>query len=398
MASLSVLHILRTIKEHGILSRTDLQQITRLSWGTITNTTRELLDRNLIREEGTLQTKSGRKPMRLAVNPDGHCLIGVDLSPTLIRCLATNLSGEALDYHESPVAPEDAPLAILDRAATLIQQILHNPALANRLCLGVGLAAAGAVDIKRGILRFSPRMPAWTNVPVREYLQLKVSTPVMLEHDTNCLALAQRWFGETAAAEDALCIHLGDTLGMGILHHGEIFRGAQDMSGQLAHITVNPEGPLCTCGDYGCLESYCTLPALFAAVRANASAHSAAVQSKLPNITLEDLTAAAQAQDPAALALFTTLGKHLGIALANLIDLFNPNIIVLSGPLTAAADFFLPTVNDQVNTHAWKHSQRHITLSTLGNRNIALGACGMVLQSIFEQNASDTDIPILQRA
>ncbi|HVT79942.1 MAG TPA: ROK family protein, partial [Phycisphaerae bacterium] len=180
MPPLSVLNILRTIKEHGTLSRTDLQNITRLSWGTITNTTRELLERNLIREEGTSHTKAGRKPMRLAINPITHVLIGVDVSPNMIRTIAMNLAGETLDYRESPCAKGDAPQVVLDLIAKLVLEMMHNPAVAPRSCLGVGVAVQGAVDVKKGLLRFAPRMPGWQNVEIREYLQLKVAAPVLV--------------------------------------------------------------------------------------------------------------------------------------------------------------------------------------------------------------------------
>ena len=399
MASLSVLHILRTIKEHGTLSRTDLQQMTRLSWGTITNTTRELLDRNLIREEGTLQTKAGRKPMRLAINPTSHGLVGVDLAPSLIRCIALNLAGETLDYRECAAAEKDSPHVTLEHAAQLVRETLRQPAVSGRVCLGVGVAAQGAVDVHRGVMKVAPRMPGWHNVPIREYLQLRVSVPVLLEHDPNCLALAERWFGEASAADDVLCINLGEGVGMGILHKGEIFRGAQDMAGEFGHTTLDPNGPPCACGDRGCVETYCSVPAVLEAARHLDGKLPAALRAKLPQLSVADLVESARAGEGAIRELFTDMGRHLGLGVANVIDLFNPSMVILCGQLAAAAEFFLPALDEQVARHAWKHARHQTVISTLGDRALAIGACGTVLQSLFEQDAAaGTDVPALQRA
>lgn len=388
MPSLSVLNILRTIKEHGTLSRTDLQNITRLSWGTITNTTRELLERNLIREEGTLHTKAGRKPMRLAINPVTHVLIGVDIAPRLVRCVAMNLAGETLDYRETPYDIAEPAQSTLERVGSLIVETLHQPSVASRSCLGVGVAVQGAVDVKRGVMRFAPRMPGWINVPIREYLQLKVAAPVLVEHAPNCLALAERWFGEASAAEDVICIHLGEGVGMGILHDGDLYRGAQQMAGEFGHVTLDPEGPPCACGDRGCVESYCSVPAVLDALKHEGSTFTSPI----------DVTTAAKAGDEKVRAVLGRMGHKLGLGVANLIDLFNPTLVILSGQLAPAADFFLPAVREQVGKHAWKQAAQRILISTLGDRAVAIGACGTVLQSVFEQDvAAGNGEAVMQR-
>jgi len=251
----------------------------------------------------------------------------------------------------------------------------------------VGVAAQGAVDVQAGIMRFAPPMPGWTDVPLREALRKMLDIPVLIEHDPNCLALAERWFGAAAAAEDVLCIGLSDGVGMGILLHGEIFRGAQQMAGEFGHITVDPDGPPCACGDRGCIEAFCSVSAVHKAVRDNPAQQSTALREIIAQRTptIAELIAAARQDDAAVRAAFVRLGRYLGLGIANVIDLFNPALIVLCGPLTAGHEFFLPELQQQVQRHAWQHSQRHIVLSTLGPRAIAIGACGAVLQSLFER-------------
>ncbi len=386
MASLSVLRILRTIKERGIVSRTELQSMTNLSWGTITNTTRELLNRNLIREEGALQTKAGRKPVRLAINPDSHSLVGIDLNCETLRCMATNLCGDALfeSYRQYEISL--APEAVLDLVLNMVQEALHSPKVEGRICLGIGVGAPGSIDAAAGILRVAPRLPGWVNVPVRDYLQHRLPVPVLLEHDPNCLALAERWFGHAGSAEDVHCLMLGAGVGMGFLLNGEIYRGSQQQAGEFGHTTVNPEGPVCACGNRGCLEAYCSSQAVIQAIRSHPEKQSEFLRNIFAQRTptLEEISDAATNGDQSALDALRDMGTYLGIGLANLVNILNPELIVLSGPMLAVAQHFLPALDEQVQKRSWQHSSRQVILSELGPRGIAVGACGAVLQSLFD--------------
>lgn len=386
MASLSVLRILRTIKERGIVSRTELQTMTDLSWGTITNTTRELLNRNLIREEGALQTKAGRKPVRLAINPDSHSLIGIDLNCELIRCMATNLNGDVLFEKEKSFPISLAPEAVLDLVLGLIQEALHSPKVEGRICLGVGVGAPGSIDAAAGIIRVAPRLTGWANVPVRDYLQHRLPIPVLLEHDPNCLALAERWFGHAGSAEDVLCLMMGAGVGLGIMLNGEIYRGSQQQAGEFGHTTVHPEGPLCACGNRGCVEAYSSSQAVIEGIRSKPQDQSEYLKKIFAERTptLEEVSFAADNGDVAARNALQNMGTFLGIGLSNLVNILNPELIVLCGPMLAVAQHFLPALDEQVQHRSWKHSSRQIILSELGARGIAIGSCGAVLQSLFD--------------
>lgn len=378
MSSINVLNILRTIKDRGSASRTDLQQVTGLSWGTITNTTRELLNRNLIREEGALSTRSGRKPVQLAINPTSHALVGVEIAPECLQCLVLNLAGEILWSAEQPGAAGQPPESVLERAAAMVADALRFPAVAARICMGIGLALPGALDVRRGLLKSAPRLPGWHDVPVRDFLHQRLHTVIRIEHDPNCLALAERWFGDAGNAENVLCIHLGEGVGMGILLNGEIFRGSQQMAGEFGHITLDPDGPPCACGDCGCVESYCSASALLAYARGIPDAPAIDSLDALLHLAIQN--------HPVAIATFERFGAYLGIGIANLIDLFNPDLIVLAGQIANAAPLFLPTLDRELARHAWPHASRQLLLSQLGTRGAVMGACGMILQSAISQD------------
>ena len=173
--------------------RTDLQQAaTWLSWGTVTNTTRELLQRGIVREDGARSTKAGRKPVQLALNRMEHCLGGMEIAPDIIRGLMMNLAGETLWYEENKTARGSAtPEQVLRNVSNMIQRSLTSPMVMGRNCLGIGIALPGALDVAGGILRRAPRMPAWHDVPVLAILQPKSACAIRLEHNPNCLLLAE---------------------------------------------------------------------------------------------------------------------------------------------------------------------------------------------------------------
>ena len=185
---------------------------------------------------------------------------------------------------------------------------------------------------------------------------------------------------------------------MGILIEGEVFRGSQQFAGEFGHTTVDPNGPPCGCGDQGCVEAYCSVPAVLGYIRSIPEQQSPELAAMLSfrTPTIAELANLAHHGDKAALAAFARVGTYLGIGLANLVDLFNPDLIVLAGSMMAAREHFMPKLDQAVQKHGWKHSNRQILVSQLGENGIGMGACGMVLQSIFNQDP--VGVPELMQA
>lgn len=360
----SVLHILQTIKDRGPISRTDLQHVTSLSWGTITNTTRELLNRKFIREQGALSTKAGRKPIQLALNVQSHSLLGGEILPDrTVRAIALDLAGETL-WHESVRLTDASPETVGTQLAEVIRHGLA--AVGHRTALGAGIVLPTAT-------------PSGTSFPCAEILRSvlteRLQMPVFLEQPANALALAYRWFSQTPAADcaDFICVHLGDSIELGIIAGGDIFRGHAGAAGRLAHLSLDPAGPDCDCGNRGCVHAYCSLPALLAAAQDGDGV-------KAPH-TLEELLARAKAGQPQALAACQRLGAQLGVAILGLADLFDPAFFVLAGKTAAAAGFFMPALQTRL---AQRPAAPKVRLSPFSQDAPAMGVCALVLQNAFD--------------
>jgi len=377
----SVLNILRTIKDRGAISRTDLQQVTGLSWGTITNTTRELLNRKLIKEEGALATKAGRKPVQLALNPSSHSLVGVDMGGDTLRCLVMNLAGEELWHEQAESGKEEGPEAVVQRVAEMVRRAMTSNSLVTRRSMGSGVAVPGILDATRSVVKGAWSGTGRQDVPVREMLESRLNgmglagQTVRLELHANCLTTAERWFGEASQVEDVLCIYLGMSVGMGVVIEGDIFRGSQGAAGALGLVTVDPQGPTSACGKRGCLDLYAAAGAVLEYARGrgvNAG-------------SVEELATAAAGGNEAARATWVHVGRHVGLAVANLVEVLNPGLVVLAGPTTAGQAHFMPALEAEV-AKVWREVSRKVVVSQLGERAAAMGACGVMLQAAFENH------------
>ncbi len=308
--------------------------------------------------------------MRLAINPDNHSLIGVDIGRKIIRCVMLSLIGEVLWKEQFSYGTEDAPADVLARVADCVQKGLGLPEAAARTCLGIGVSVHGALDVLNGIMRFAPGMPSWKNAPILQMLQSRLAPRVYIEHSRNCLAMAERWFGKASGADDVLCVTVGGGVSMGILIEGEVFRGSQQFAGEFGHTTLDPNGPPCGCGDNGCIEAFCSAPAVLEYIRSVPDQQSPALVEIFAtrNPTMMELATVARAGDAAAIAAFERVGAYLGIGLANLVDLFNPDLIVLAGSLMVAREFFMPRLDRALQKHAWKHSNRQILDFAIGRK------------------------------
>ncbi len=327
MAAVSVLHILRSIREHGPISRTSLQQITGLSWGTITNATRSLLNRRLIREERVETTRAGRKPVHLTLNRDEHCMIGLELASDGMRCIGMTPAGETLSYEQGEgISGQDAN-QVLDRAVGMIRRAMADHP--GRRILGIGAAVPGAMDEWRQEAGDANKPEQWRGVKVRGGLEARLGMAVQTERNTNCLALVERWFGDAGDARDMLCICVGESVEMGILLNGDIFRGSEGKAGEFGHMTLDPDGPECACGDRGCVEAYCAVPAVLKLAGAG----------RVEELNMRARGGNGDGRERAALA---EMGGKLGVAVANAVDLFDPERVVIAGKMAAGWEFFSP--------------------------------------------------------
>jgi len=389
MKRFNQLTVLRQVRERGPISRVELQRRTKLGWGTITSAIKELLARGVLEELGAVATGVGRRPVKLDLNTRRNFVLGLDMGTGVVRSVLVDLKGRVLDQQQAPLDPAGSRAALLGGLLGAARRMVAGNGLGEGSLAGIGIAAPGAVDYRRGIGRFAPHHPNWHEVPLKARFEKQFGVPCFVDHVSNCFALSEKLFGQGRGLENFIGVLLGSGVSAGIVINGEVYRGAENFSGEFGHTSIDPSGPPCACGSRGCLEVYASGLALarIGAAEARGAAGRrilALAGGQAGKVTGELLFEAARQGDRKALAIFRQMGTVLGVGLGNLVNLFNPERIVLGGQVSKAYEFFMPALQEALRKHAWHGSSRDVRTSRLENGPL-LGAVAIVLQEIFSQ-------------
>ena len=366
--------VLNTIKTLGPVSRTEIAKHSGLSAATITAISAELLESSLIFEKEAGDSSGGRKPILLALNPGGGFVIGAKLTEDHISIALTDLEATVLTSQTIPLA-EISQQAILDALGQVVNDILAANKVDRRRFYGVGVGLAGIVDPGRGLLRQSPIF-GWDQVPVADLLCSSVEAPVYIDNDVNTLTLTELWFGRGQGIDNFLTVTIGRGVGLGIVLGGKLYTGARGGAGEFGHTVIDPVGPLCACTKRGCLETYVSDPALLRRAQ----------EAGLEVSTIEMLVGKAEAGNPLARAILAEAGELLGRAIANLVNLLVPQLIILSGEGVRAGEWMFGPMRRSLQEQVMPPLRRDVNLQidAWDEYAWARGAAGLVLRHLFE--------------
>jgi N-acetylglucosamine repressor len=365
--------ILNVIKTHGPIARTDIARLTKLSPATVTGLTAELIVDGLVYEKQEGDSRGGRRPILLSLDSEGAYVIGIKLTDLNATFALTDLNSHIISRHTTTLTAH-APDKVADMLAENVRSLLASANINSSRLLGVGIGMAGIVDTERGICRMSP-FEGWRNVPFAEMLEIRLHYPVYLDNDVNTLTLVERLFGVGQEVRHFLMVTLGRGVGLGIVADGQIYRGATGGAGEFGHIVIDSDGPVCQCGNRGCLETFTGDPWLLRHARLNG----------LDVNTPEELVALAEKGNRTALDVFSRSGRVLGEALATLINLFNPSLIVISGEGVRAGDFMFNSTRTAIKEHTFGTLGDDVKLliKPLSDDTWARGAASLVLGGVF---------------
>lgn len=372
--------VLNTIKTHGLISRTEVARLTGLSAATVTGITAELIDDNLVFEKAAGDSRGGRRPILLALNPRGGFVVGLKLAEDQVIGALTDLEATVLVKRTDRLEGR-SPDEVSDALAGVVSRLMEEARIRKKELLGVGVGLAGIVDAERGLLKQSPYF-GWQDLPLRDMLQSKVRVPVYIDNDVNTLTLTERWFGAGQGVDNFLTVTVGRGVGMGIVVNGQFYRGARGGAGELGHTVMDPDGPACDCGKRGCLETFVGDPGLLR-MAAEAAARG---EMASPVGDVEALIACARSGDPGARAVLARAGDVLGRAIANLINLLDPQRIVIGGEGVRAGDLLFGPMRESIARHVMPGLARdaEIRIDAWGHDAWARGAASLVLRELFE--------------
>jgi glucokinase-like ROK family protein len=382
----NILHVFRT---HPTLPRARLAIETGLNPSTVSNIIGELIQEDLIRETDLIQSSTGRPGRLLELNPEGGCALGIEINVDYIEFLITDFAANVLWRQKQSTTPEIGQEEIMLQVSHLAKKASAFIQDRKSHLLGVGVGVPGLVDVSSGLLRIAPNLH-WVNIPIRDDLAKHFDCPIYVENEANAAALGEYYFGAVRNVKDFIYLSAGIGLGSGIVIGGKLFRGMFGYAGEAGHMTLDVNGELCGCGKHGCWETFVGPRAVERRVQSSLTSGAKSimtdmVKGDIRNIVFDDVLKAAKMGDQTAMDALAKVAFYLGIGIANLVNLFNVEVIVLGGALNNASSFILEDVERVVSANTLAPGKEHLRIipSAHGTDACVMGAIALVLDDIL---------------
>lgn len=311
--------------------------------------------------------------------------VGIDVGGTNTKGLVADSTGRVLSEVVEQTSAAEGRERVTDLIGGCIRRLLQDAGLSLSEISGIGVGFPGELDWSLGIVRAAPNLPGWKGVPLRQQLRERFSTKICLDNDANAAALGEYLYGGGRSVQNMVLFTLGTGIGGGLVLGGRLFRGSRGMGGELGHMTVEPDGPTCGCGNAGCLEALAAAPSVIRRAREGLnrgvrSALGEAVGGRLELLDVSLVARTAREGDLFAKEILAEAGRYLGIGIANVINIFNPEMVVLGGGMVNAGDLILAPARAEARKRSLSglFEQVEIRQATLGERAGRLGAAALV--------------------
>ena len=367
--------VLDIIRRGGKVSRTDLAKRSTLTKPTVSAIVDDLIARGIVSEVGFGKTVAtgGRRARLLEFNDASAAYLGLRFGVHTTTVAVADARGEVRATRETPSIAGD-PHAAVRSALALLDGALAEAGLPRDRLESVGVTVPGMIDTRTGTVAFAPNL-GWTDVPIRSMLQQALDLPVVVHNVTNAGAVAEGRIGAAKGARSYVWVYVGHGLGAGIVIDGQLFSGTRGFSGEIGHCPIVDDGPLCSCGLRGCLETLASGKAIERIAAEAARGSEPTLLSKQPApFEAAVVLDAARAGDAVAQRILGQVGQHLGVGLSYLINVLDPELVVLGGRVMEASDFILDEVRASVARHTVRGSKIEIVTSTLGDRASLMGS------------------------
>ncbi len=384
--------LLNLIRGHTPISRPQLATLSGLSQATVIKITNNLIDRHLILEKEYAESTGGRRAGLLEINPEGGFAVGLMAQPTSLTAVILNLNSDPVYSQQWDIAMRDNYPQAIDLVAQCLEELFSKSGISREKIIGVGLGMGGLIDAENGCCVDSWIMN-WQNVEISRPLEDRLRIPVFLDNDINCLAIYEKLFGQGQPYHHFLVVAVGRGVGLGIVINDDLYRGASGGAGEFGHTAVTTEGRLCACGNSGCLETYVSDAGIVKNYLEYVRSNTYSLEMGVQELTTHEVLGLARNGDEAAKAAFHRAGILLGVSLANLVNIFNPECVVLSGHDDDASilcgDWLLEPMHQEFKQHLFSQMGRdlHFIVERRDFESWARGAGSLVLRHFFASPA-----------
>jgi len=383
--------ILRALRRQGRISRTEVSSITGWSKAKVSQEIRSLVDKGYLVEVGKGASQGGRRPRLLRINPQLGYIVGIDIGATSLETALADVTGQIMQRCSEAADVRDRPEEVLGWCVELVNQMCSAQGVPIDQILGIGVGVPGPVDFARGVLVAPPLMMDWENFPIRSFFNETYPLAfVVVDNDVNIMALGEQRSGDGVGVDHFIYVKIGTGIGAGIISNGRIHRGSDGCAGDIGHICVDKQGPVCRCGNQGCLEAMAAGPAIAEkATQAARSGRSPLLRKMLDAnggiLGPEDVNTACREGDEAALEIVRASGQIIGDVLAGLVNFFNPSHIFIGGGIANFGNHLLVAIRRAVLRRSLPLATTHLSInfSRASSNAGIIGAIALVLEYLF---------------
>jgi glucokinase-like ROK family protein len=371
--------VLSVIQNKCPLSRAQISELTGLNKATVSTLVSELIETNLVYEIGPGQSSGGRRPVMLFFNKNAGYSIGVDLGVNYILAVLTDLQGNIVQEKKTPLFSQSVN-DVLPKLKQLIQSLIDETPESPYGIVGIGIGVPGITDSDGKIL-FAPNLK-WHNVNIKEDLEREFELPVTVDNEANAGSYGEKRYGAGKDVSNLIYVSAGIGIGTGIILDNELYKGVSGVSGEMGHFTIEANGKKCRCGNRGCWELYASENALLEQAR------QLSVFENDPKLDIDQLIEAANQDNSEVINLFYHIGEYLGIGLTNIVNTFNPELVIIGNRLSQIRDWIKNPINLVLEQRLLTYHREplKVTFSELGIYSCALGSSSFAISSFFARD------------
>lgn len=389
ISAINKVKVTNLIRDSDGTSRADLAKKSGLSAPTISRIVESLIREGLTIEIGVGESKGGRRPTLLKFSGVDNFIIGIDLGTTTIYGVLADLDAKVVAETRRPTLVEEGFSRVMERTSDVINELRNQLGDRKGRVCGIGMAVAGLINRERDIVEFSSNFH-WHNVDVRAALSQGHGIPVIFDNVARVMALGEMWYGAGRSYRNFIMVNVGYGIGAGIIIQGSPLYGLRGMAGEFGHITLEKDSAFqCECGNFGCLEALASGNAIAKAARKELLGGAVSILSEAcggdpSRLTAEMVADAAKKGDGTAGRIFDRAAEYLGLGIAGLINLFNPEAVFVGGGVAQAGDILFEKVRKTVDTRALYKSASEATIvpATFGTKSAVMGAISLVLSGV----------------
>src|SRR3712207_2506844 len=379
------------------VSRSQLIEALGSSRGKISTEVGRLIEVGLLADEGFADSEGGRRSSLVGIPYSAGLIAAIDIGATSIDVALTTLGSELVARRGEPADVRTGPLPVLDRVKAILAELLEEQVAVPQDVLAIGVGVPGPVEQASGLLTVPPIMPGWDRFPIRDAFAGEYAAPVFVDNDVNIMALGEHWGGVAKGVDDVIFVKIGTGIGSGLIICGRLHRGTQGCAGDFGHICVDPDGPICSCGNVGCLEAMAAAPAIVLqaerCAREGESPPLMAILQERGELSIKDIAEAARRGDYCALMVIRTSGRLIGQTLASAVNVLNPSLIVIGGGVSRIGNALLAEIRSAVYQRSLPLATRNlpIVLSELEDNAGVVGASVLAAKGVLNFSAGRRD-------